>query len=142
NPDNPATWRASTHPGGSPGADDPAPLVAGILINEAFTHSDPPLQDFIELYNPTIAAVNLGGWFLTDDATTPMKYRIPENTLIRAGDYLLFTEADFNATPGTNHSFSLDSQGEEVYLFSADANTNLSGYSHGFTFGAAENGVS
>ena len=32
--------------------------------------------------------------------------------------------------------------GEEVYLFSGDAQTNLTGYYHGFDFGAAPNGVS
>ena len=35
----------------------------------------------------------------------------------------------------------ISSQGEEVYLLSGDANTNLTGYSHGFSFGAAESGV-
>ena len=141
NPDNPSNWRASVHPGGSPGADDPAPEIAGIVINEAFTHSD-PLLDSVELYNPTAAGVNLGGWFLSDDAKSPMKYRIPDNTIIAAGGYLTFTEADFNPTPATNNSFTFNSHGEAVYLFSGDATTNLTGYSHGFTFGAAENGVS
>lgn len=31
--------------------------------------------------------------------------------------------------------------GDSIYLSSADANTNLTGYSHGVTFGAAANGV-
>src|SRR5205823_9699723 len=37
--------------------------------------------------------------------------------------------------------FRIDSHGEEVYLFSADANGNLTGFSDGFSFGAAQNGV-
>jgi len=86
--------------------------------------------------------VNIGGWFLTDDGKTPMKFRIQDNTMIAAGGYIVFDESDFNPTPGTNNSFTLSSQGEEVYLFSGDANTNLTGYSHGFTFGAAASGVS
>jgi hypothetical protein len=142
NPDSPSNWRASTNPGGSPGEDDPAPTVAGIVINEALTHTDPPLLDFIELHNPTTTDVNIGGWFLTDDGKAPFKFRIPDNTTIAAGGYVVFTEADFNPTPGTNGSFTLSSQGEEVYLLSAGANTNLTGYSHGFGFGAAANGVS
>ncbi len=141
NPDSPANWRGSTNPGGSPGEDDPSPVVAGIVINEALTHTDLPAVDSIELYNPTGADVNIGGWFLTDDGKTPLKFRIPENTVIAAGGYVVFTEGDFNLTPGTNGSFTLSSQGEEVYLLSADANTNLTGYSHGFSFGAAANGV-
>jgi hypothetical protein len=142
NPDSPTNWRGSTNPGGSPGEDDPSPVVAGIVINEALTHTDLPAVDSIELFNPTAADVNVGGWFLTDDGKTPLKFRIPNNTVISAGGYVVFTETDFNPTPGTNGSFTLSSQGEEVYLLSADANTNLTGYSHGFSFGAAANGVS
>jgi Chitobiase/beta-hexosaminidase C-terminal domain/Lamin Tail Domain/CotH kinase protein/Bacterial TSP3 repeat len=142
NPDSPSNWRASTNPGGSPGEDDPSPTVAGILVNESLTHTDLPAVDWIELYNPTAADVNIGGWFLTDDGKTPMKFRIQDNTMIAAGGYIVFDESNFNPTPGTNNSFTLSSQGEEVYLFSGDANTNLTGYSHGFTFGAAANDVS
>ena len=39
-------------------------------------------------------------------------------------------------------SFSLNSAGDSIYLISGDAKTNLTGYSHGFSFGAAANGVS
>lgn len=140
---NPAGWRASTNPGGSPGADDPASTVPTILVNEALTHTDLPLVDSIELHNPTASEVNLSGWFLTDDGKTPTKFRIPDGTTIAAGGYLVFTEAQFNPTPGTNNSFNLNSHGEEVYVFSGTPGvTNLTGYSHGFNFGAAENGVS
>ena len=142
NPNNPSSWRASTNPGGSPGADDPAPTIPGIVINEAFTHSESPEVDAIELHNPTAAGVNIGGWFLTDDAAAPTKFRIPNGTIIGAGAYLVFNESHFNATPGTNSSFALDSRGDQVYLFSGDANTNLTGYSHGFSFDAAPTGVS
>jgi hypothetical protein len=55
---------------------------------------------------------------------------------------VVFTEADWNANPGSTTSFRLDSHGEEIYLFSADPNGNLTGYSDGFSFGAAQNGVS
>lgn len=142
NPGNPASWRASTNPLGSPGADDPAPVIPAIVINEALTHTDLPAVDSIELHNPTASDVNIGGWFLTDDGKSPTKFRIPDGTTISAGGYVVFTEADFNATPGATNNFNLSSQGEEVYLFSGDATTNLTGYSHGFNFGAAENGVS
>jgi hypothetical protein len=141
NPDNPSTWRASNNRGGSPGADDPGATIPAVVVNEALTHSDPPLQDYIELHNPTGSAVDIGGWFLSDDGNAPMKYRILDGTSIDAGGYRVFYETDFNPTPGTNNSFTLSSQGEEVYLSSGDGATNLTGYSHGFTFDAAETGV-
>ncbi|HEU0011851.1 MAG TPA: lamin tail domain-containing protein [Verrucomicrobiae bacterium] len=142
NPDNPTSWRASTNPGGSPGSDDPAPAIPAVVVNEALTHSDPPAVDYIELYNPTGAEVDLSGWFLTDDRAVPMKYRIPNGTTIPEGGYLVFNETNFNPTPGAYNSFSLSSQGESVYLISGDAaTTNVTGYSHGFSFDAAPAGV-
>ena len=141
-PDSGAAWRASTNPGGSPGADDPEPFIAPILINEVLTASVPPDVDRIELFNPTETDVDIGGWFLSDDHTAPKKYRIADGTMISAGDFAVFTEAQFNATPGTNGGFSLSSRGESVYLSSGDATTNLTGYSHGLAFDAAAPGVS
>lgn len=140
--DHPASWRASAAPGGSPGADDPAPSIPPILINEALTHSVPPAVDWIELFNPTDTPVSVGGWFLTDDRTEPWKFRIPDGTVIPAGGYRVFTEADFNPQPGTSTSFALSAQGDEVYLLSGNAQGELTGYSHGFSFDAAEPGVS
>lgn len=140
-PDDGTKWRASAYPGGSPGADDPEPPVGPVVINEILTHTDLPAVDRIELFNPAATNVDLGGWFLTDDAGTPKKFRIPDGTTILAGGYVSFDESHFNPTPGTNNSFSLSSSGEQVYLFSGDAGTNLTGWSHGFDFGAAANGV-
>jgi hypothetical protein len=140
-PDSGDRWRASSNVGGSPGADDPSPLVQPVFVNEVLTASVPPQTDTIELFNPNGLDVNIGGWFLTDDAALPKKYRITDNTIIPARAYMAFNEAQFNPTPGGGNSFSLNSHGDDVYLFSGDANTNLTGYSHGFTFGASDPGV-
>lgn len=138
-----ANWRASAANGGSPGATDPGPPAIGrVLINEALSRTDaPPPTDSIELYNPTTNTVNLAGWFLTDDFNAPQKYRIPNGTNIPPGGYLVFDEGDFNANPSSPFSFALSSDDDEVYLFSADAIGNLTGYFHGFDFGAADDGV-
>lgn len=142
NSGNGADWRASAAPGGSPGADDPAPAWPGVVINEILTHTDPPQVDSVELFNPAVQPVNVGGWFLSDDGAAPQKFRIPDNTIIPAGGYLVFTEADFNPTPPTALNFSLSSHGEDLYLTDADAAGNFTGYGHGLNFGAAANGVS
>lgn len=141
-PDDGSAWRAGTNPGGSPGADDPASNIPAIVINEVLTASILPEVDRIELFNPIAAPVSVGGWFLSDTATRPKKFRIGEGTMIPAGGYMVFDETQFNVTPGTNDSFSLSSRGESLYLFSGDATTNLTGYSHGLTFDAADVGIS
>jgi hypothetical protein len=62
-PDKGGSWRASSQRAGSPGADDPEPAVASIVINEVFTASVSPQQDWIELFNPSASPVDIGGWF-------------------------------------------------------------------------------
>ena len=140
--DKRTNWRASAAPGGSPGTDDPPSNIPRIWISEALTHTDLPQLDSIELYNPNSTEVNISNWYLTDQRAVPRKFRITSRAVIPAGGYLVFTEDDWNANPGAATSFRLDSHGEEIYLFSADANGNLTGYSDGFHFGAAQNGVS
>jgi hypothetical protein len=141
-PDSSSSWRPSANLGGSPGTDDPAPSIPPIVINEILTHTDPPQLDAIELHNPTASAVNIGGWFLSDDAAQPKKFRIGNGTNIPPGGFVVFNESQFNASPGVFPSFALGSHGESIFLFSGDVNTNLTGYSHSFDYGAAANGVS
>lgn len=140
-PNNPANWRASAQFGGSPGANDPPINVLPIHVNEVLTHTDLPAVDAIELYNPNFEPVDVGGWYLTDDRLTPKKFRIPSPKWIDPDAYVVFTEADFNPTPGVGTSFSLSSHGDEVFLYSADPAGNLTGYSDGFNFDGAENAV-
>ena len=135
--DQKSSWRPSAHERGSPGLTDPPVAVqTPILVNEVLTHTDPPLTDAIELYNPNNVVVNIGGWFLTDDFNQPKQFRIPDGATIAANGYLVFY-----ASNSFGVVFNLSSHGEEVYLFSGDAITNLTGYVHGFDFGAQANGV-
>ena len=142
NPSDPVNWRASTRVGGSPGADDPPPNLNGYaVVNEVLTHTDLPAADAIELFNPGTNEVDLGGWFLTDSRIEPKKFRIPDGVKLKPGEYVVFDETQFNAAPGIDPSFSLSSHGDDVYLYSGDLAGNLTGYSDGFHFGAAANGM-
>jgi CotH kinase protein/Lamin Tail Domain/Bacterial TSP3 repeat len=139
--DQKSQWRSSGALNGSPGSIEPAPpTIAPVLITEALTRSDvPPPTDTIELHNPTAQPVNIGGWWLTDDFNTPAKYRIQNGTTIASNGYVTFDESQFNV--GAT-AFALGSDGDEVWLFSADGAGNLTGYVHGHSFGAADDGAS
>ena len=110
-----------------------------ILINEILTHTDLPEVDTIELYNPNPIPVDLRGWYLTDDESTPKKFEIPSGTVIPANGYLIFDESDFFTGP---NAFRLSEYGEQAYLFSGNFTGNLTGYLHGWDFQSAPNGVS
>jgi hypothetical protein len=139
--DDKIQWRVSGALGGSPGNTEPEPPVfAPVLITEALTRTDvPPPTDAIEIHNPAAQSADISGWWLTDDFNTPAKFRIPEGTIIAANGYATFDESQFN--PG-GAGFGLSSDGDEVWVFSADAAGNLTGYVHGHNFGAADDGVS
>jgi hypothetical protein len=142
------SWRASVYVGGSPGADDGGilPNPGAVVINEVMSHSHGGAPDWIELYNTTVGAVDIGGWFLSDSDSNLAKYEIAAGTSIAAGGYMVFYEdvnfGDLNDV-GCHVPFALSENGEEVVLSSyRDANDNLTGYRRVEDFGASESDVS
>jgi hypothetical protein len=107
-------WAASDRIGGSPGRADPygADPLRNVVINEFLAHTDPPLEDFIELYNHSNVDVDLSGAYLSDDRDTN-KFRIPNDTILPARGFVSFT-VNTNTT-----GFALDSTGERIYLVNA-----------------------
>jgi len=140
---SPSQWRPSRVEGGSPGQPDPPPPTAfpRVVISEALTHTRLPEVDAVEIQNLSPAEVDLSGWWLTDDLATPRKYRLKPGARLPAGGFKVLTEDDFNSPLSALVPFALSSLGDEVYLFSGDANGNLTGYLHGFAFGAQRSGV-
>ncbi len=143
--DNVENWTASGNNYGSPGCENSTPDRRTIIINEVLTHTDWPHVDFVELYNASSQDVDVGGWWLTDEADNLQKYQIPLNSVIPAGGYLVVYE-DNDGDPTNNlelpseffgSKFSLSSHGEKIYLLSPNLD-----YYHGFEFPASENGVS
>ncbi len=118
--------------------------LTNIVINEALTHTDAPFEDAIELRNLFGTNFNVGGWYLSDAKGSLKKFRIPTNTIIPAGGYVVFYENAFNFDPTNNfNAFSLSSaKGDQIYLSAADTNGNLTGFRGEVDFGAAQNAVS
>jgi len=126
----------------SPGEGNHLPLQ-NIVIHEVLTHTDPPLEDAIELHNSSPAPVDLSGWYLSDDLRRLEKYQIPPDTVLPAGGYQVFYEGQFNSDTNSPLSFALSSaRGDDLFLSMTDATGQLTGYRTHVDFGAAENGVS
>jgi len=137
-------WRPSATTGGSPGADDSGqvPALGSVVINELLANSGQQ-PDWIELHNTTNQAVNIGGWYLSDDANDLTKYRIAAGTSLPANGYLIFDEDHHfgnPSDPGCTTAFGLRATGETVYLHSGSAGV-LTGYSEQEKFDASEAGV-
>jgi hypothetical protein len=126
----------------SPGDSNYLPLE-NVVINEVLAHSDPPLEDAIELHNPSASAVNISGWYLSDDSRNLRQYQVPQGTWLAAGGYHVFYEYQFNGGPGSLVPFSLSSaRGETLYLSQVDGAGSLTGYRAQQSFGPSLNGVS
>jgi hypothetical protein len=112
------------------------PALLPVVINEWMAdnvgpggYSDPAdglFQDWFELFNPNATAVNLGGFYLTDNLSNPTKFLIPSNTVIAARGFLLVW-ADENGSQNlaTNNdhlhaNFKLNNGGEALGLFAPD----------------------
>ncbi|MBN2477233.1 MAG: lamin tail domain-containing protein [Pirellulales bacterium] len=145
-------WRSSSEYGGSPGMVGDGP-VGGVVINEVLSHTDVPLADAIELHNTTGAAIDVGGWYLSDSwgwDSNPQngdykKFRISDGTTIPSQGYIVFDEDDFNPTPLAPgpKDFALDgAHGDDVWLMGADASGKLVRFIDHVEFGAAKNGES
>jgi hypothetical protein len=117
----------------------PAPNAA---ISEVLTHTDLPLEDAIEIINPSSTATNIGGWYLSDSSQNFKKYRIPTGTTLNPFGFKVIYENDLTSGAGALVPFTLDSvRGDTIHLSAADANGNLTGYRSVVRFGAAFNGV-
>jgi hypothetical protein len=131
---NPDNWRSGSEYGGTPGAAGSGPLP-GVVVNEVLTNTDAPALDAVELFNPTVSPVDLGGWFLSDSSADFRKYLIPDGTVIAPGGYLLFNE--------TTLGFALDGEGDDVWLMAADPATGrLTRFADHVEFGPAPAGDS
>ncbi len=139
-----SAWRASSSPGGSPGEADPEPATdsGGILITEVLTHTRPPVLDQIELHNPGNQTVNLSGWYLSDDGALPKKYRFPAGTLMAPYSFLTLDERQFKPSVAVGLGFSLQADGDDLYLTAATLDGPFTGYSHGVRFDPSESGTS
>lgn len=108
---DPRAWSASDQIGGSPGRADgwgPEPL-RGVLINEFLANTDAPgLLDFVELYNASGRAVDLGGAWLSDDPALP-KFQIPGPLVLPPGGWVSFDQAQLG--------FALGADGDELVLW-------------------------
>ena len=106
---------------------DESGIQAGLRFNEVMalnnrTKADEygEYDDWLELYNGTSEAVDIGGMYVSDNISKPVKWQIPasapQRTTIPPAGYLLLW-ADNSPTQGVLHlNIKLSGDGEEIIL--------------------------
>lgn len=123
----------------SPGFSNYRPLQS-VVINEALAHTDPPLEDAIELYNPTASPVSITGWFLSNTKDNLRRYQITNTAPIPAGGFTVLYAYQFNN--GTTNAFTLKAAYDDEIWLTAITNSVETGERATVAFGASVNGVS
>jgi len=108
-----------------------------VVINEFMANNKATIQspagnytDWIELYNPTVSAIELGGMFLTDNLTD-LKWQFTTGTIIEPQSYLIIW-ADGNLRLGSLHtSFKLDKKGGALGLIAGNGATFIDSVTYG-----------
>ena len=101
---------------------EPVNAIEGIHLNEiasvsgAFHDEFDEKSGFIELYNSTLNDIVLESCFLSDTELKPLRYPIPDGTIIPAYGFLVFY-ADAEASQSNLHTpFKMDEDGESILL--------------------------
>src|SRR5207247_6392317 len=116
------------------------PVMASSTSTPAAPTTSPAkFDDWLERYTPRTNAINLAGYFLTDNLTNKFQYEIPPGYAIPPGGFLLVwadNEPEQNSSNriDLHASFQLNKAGEAIGLFAADG-TQIDAV----TFGAQTN---
>lgn len=99
-PNTEAGYRALTEPSG----DSPVVVTELMAVNRsAHSAADGAYYDYIELYNRGGEAVNLRGWYLSDDRGDARKWSFPDVTL-QPGQYLVVYASGLDVREGELHT--------------------------------------
>ncbi|HER20300.1 MAG TPA: hypothetical protein ENO14_04545, partial [Chromatiales bacterium] len=120
-----------------PAADGASVVINELLASNRENVKDPQghYDDWIELYNPTDTAVDVGGMYLTDDVDSSTQWRIPTNdpsgTRIAPGGFLVIWADGDGDDAGLHAGFRLNAGGDEVCLYAADGATLIDRVEYG-----------
>lgn len=107
----------------------------GLRPNLPYCDEDGDPEDWIEIHNPGESAIDIGGYYLTDDAANPTKWSFPVPTTIPADGYLIVFASNKNrAISGEelHTNFRLDPDGEYLALIGSDGSSIIKEFRPGF----------
>lgn len=88
------------------------PANSTIVVDETGAYGD-----WIELYNTSNTAVDLSGWYLTDEEVNLTRWAFPAGTTIAAnGTLIVWADDNEELTSGLHSNFKLSATGESVFL--------------------------
>jgi hypothetical protein len=110
----------------------PPPLILNEIVYWNFIVPDPDepaeFPDWIEIYNPTNAAISMNGLSLSDNKDEPLKYVIPNGVIVPANGRIVFLADDDSGQGPTHLNFGLKAEGEYVGLYGGQGTVKIDSY--------------
>lgn len=92
--------------------------------NSVLADEDGAYSDWIEIHNNEVAPVDLGGWYLSDDANNLTKWQFPSVSLAADGYLVVFASGKDRVAGAELHTnFKLQGSGEYLALVEPDGTT-------------------
>ncbi len=113
-------------------------LAQSIVINELMASNESTIADatgefadWIELYNSTNTAIDLSGYYITNNPSILTKHHFPAGVTIGPNAYLILWASDEPSRGNTHLGFKLSASGEFVGLYQPDGSTTVDAISSG-----------
>ena len=105
-----------------------AHLHAQVVINEVsasnldqYPDGFGEYEDWVELYNPTGAAVDISGWYLSDNPNLPLKWSFGAGTTVPANGRLMIFASGRDLNTGPYHATFKLNQTDQEWVVLSDA---------------------
>ncbi len=123
-----------------PQADSGSIVINEFLARNVSSNSDDngEYDDWLELYNPSDAEINLAGMYLSDSRDNLTRWQFSQETVLNPGEFILVWCDGDTAQTGLHTNFKLDGDGESIFFTAADGISIIDSIS----FGEQENNIS
>ena len=99
-------------------------LVKNVILNDVYITEVCAVEapksgtaDWVELYNGNSYAVNLQGWYLTDDVDAPFKWQMPSFTIAAKSYGVIYCTTRSSKKKGVTAPFGISPGGETLLLY-------------------------
>lgn len=100
------------------------PIISEVMTSNksAYPSSDGEYYDWVEVFNPTEATINLEGYGLSDKSDSPGSYVFP-TIILEPGEFAVVFMSGGAMDDDMHAAFKLSSAGESVFLFDTQQNS-------------------
>lgn len=140
-PQEASSWQASSTEGGTPGSENSVITDLQVVISEVLPTGNAS-GGWVELYNQSSEAVDIGNWILSEKMDDADPLVIPAGTVLQSGEYRVLYEVPQGDQLGWSGNFYPSQSGDKLFLIARNAYNSSTGYGFKFDYPTLDAGNS